>query len=81
VPPPRPPERLHDASIRVDSKVIEETDQEGAKDDNRRWMRYTLDTVGKLDWLHDSQGRPQYPKGFVRQAARVSDAVADLVAP
>lgn len=58
-------------TIRVDSKVIEETDQEGARDDNRRWMRYTLDTVGKVDWLHDGQGRAQYPEGFEELAAKL----------
>jgi hypothetical protein len=27
-------------------------------------MRFTLDTVGKLRWPEDSQGRPLYPEGF-----------------
>jgi type III restriction enzyme len=27
-------------------------------------MRHTLDTVGKLKWPTDSQGRPIYPEGF-----------------
>jgi hypothetical protein len=35
-----------------------------AKGDEVRWMRFTLDTVGKTDWPMDRQGRPQYPDGF-----------------
>jgi type III restriction enzyme len=35
-------------TIRVDSKVVHETDTEGAKSDESRWMRFTLDTVGKI---------------------------------
>ena len=41
-----------------------ETDAEGAKNDESRWMRFTLDTVGKRDWPRDDQGRPIYPEGF-----------------
>lgn len=51
-------------TIRVDSKVVHETDTEGAKSDESRWMRFTLDTVGKTDWPRDSQGRAIYPEGF-----------------
>ncbi len=51
-------------TIRVDSKVVSETDVEGAKNDESRWMRLTLDTVGKIDWPRDDQGRPVYPEGF-----------------
>ncbi len=51
-------------TIRVDSKVVHETDTEGAKDDEHRWMRFTLDTVGRMDWPRDRQGRPVYPDGF-----------------
>lgn len=58
-------------TIRVDSKVIEETDQEGGKDDNKRWMRFTLDTVGKVAWPTDSQGRVLYPDGFEDVAAKL----------
>ncbi len=48
-------------TIRVDSKVAFETDSGEAKDDEKRWMRYTLDTVGRLEWPRDVQGRPLYP--------------------
>jgi type III restriction enzyme len=52
-------------TIRVDSKVIAETDDlEGAKSDENKWMRLTLDMVGKREWPHDRQGRPIYPEGF-----------------
>ncbi len=51
-------------TIRVDSKVIHETDTDGAKGDETRLMRVTLDTVGKMRWPEDKQGRPIYPQGF-----------------
>ena len=58
-------------TIRVDSKVVQETDTEGAKSDEVAWMRFTLDTVGKLDWPRDGQGRPVPPEGFEDLAARL----------
>jgi type III restriction enzyme len=52
-------------TIRVDSKVVEETDAlEGAKGGEARWMRFTLDTVGRRAWPTDRQGRPMYLEGF-----------------
>ena len=51
-------------TIRVDSKVVHETDTGEAKSDEARWMRLTLDTIGKTDWSSDKQGRPIYPEGF-----------------
>jgi len=58
-------------TIRVDSKVVEESDSEGAKSDDVRWMRFTLDTVGKTDWSRDSQGRPIYPENFEELARKM----------
>jgi type III restriction enzyme len=59
-------------TIRVDSKVVAETDDlEGSKDDEKRWMRMTLDTVGKLEWPQDRQGRAIYPEGFADVAGRL----------
>ncbi len=58
-------------TIRVDSKVVHETDVEGAKSDESRWMRSTLDTVGKSAWPTDSQGRPIYPEGFEELAEKL----------
>ena len=51
-------------TIRVDSKVVNETDTGEAKNDESRWMRLTLDTVGKRQWPEDKQGRPIYPTDF-----------------
>jgi type III restriction enzyme len=51
-------------TIRVDSKVVQETDTGQPKSDETAWMRVTLDTVGKTDWPKDRQGRPIYPEGF-----------------
>ncbi len=58
-------------TIRVDSKVVEETDTGEAKSDEARWMRLTLDTVGKTAWPMDRQGRPLYPAGFEELAAEM----------
>jgi type III restriction enzyme len=51
-------------TIVVHSKVVHETDSDAAKSDESRWMRFTLDTVGKSSWPADTQGRPIYPDGF-----------------
>jgi type III restriction enzyme len=51
-------------TIVVHSKVVHETDTGEAKGDESRWMRFTLDTVGKTSWPMDSQGREIYPEGF-----------------
>jgi len=58
-------------TIRVDTKVIRETNVEGAKSDETRWMRFTLDTVGKVNWPTDSQGRPIYPEEFEELAKKL----------
>lgn len=58
-------------TIRVDSKVVQETDTDSAKSDETRWMRLTLDTVGKIDWPKDRQGRPIYPEGFEELAKKL----------
>jgi type III restriction enzyme len=57
-------------TIRVDSKVVKESDG-GAKGDEQRWMRFTLDTVGKTDWTRDGQGQPIYPEKFVETAEKL----------
>ena len=56
-------------TIRVDTRVVHETDrgepgESGSKADEMRWMRFTLDTVGKSDWPRDGQGRALYPEDF-----------------
>jgi len=51
-------------TIRVDSRVVQETDSDQAKSDEATWMRLTLDTVGRTAWPHDRQGSAVYPEGF-----------------
>ena len=58
-------------TIRVDTKVVRESDSGEAKFDEDRWMRVTLDTVGKTDWPRDGQGRPIYPEGFEALAGKL----------
>lgn len=59
-------------TIRVDSKVVHETDTGQAKSDESSWMRLTLDTVGKSDWPLDRLGRPIYPPGFEELAKKLN---------
>jgi type III restriction enzyme len=62
-------------TIRVDTKVVTESDSGasggGAKADEARWMRFTLDTVGKRGWPRDRQGRSIYPPGFEELAKKL----------
>ena len=60
--------RIH--TIRVDARVVSESDSGHAKSDDTQWMRFTLDTVGKTAWPRDSQGRPIYPEGFEELAGK-----------
>lgn len=62
-------------TIRVDSKVVAETDTGHAKSDEARWVRFTLDTVGKIAWPTDPIGRPIYPEGFVELAEKLGRPV------
>lgn len=75
IPPSKLPEFRNSAdetrTIRVDTKVIFETDTEGAKSDEMEWMRCTLDTVGKTCWPSDRQGRPICPEGFEALAKKL----------
>ena len=58
-------------TIRVDSKVVHESDSGEARSDEVRWMRFTLDTVGKTAWPTDRVGRPLYPDGFKELADKL----------
>jgi type III restriction enzyme len=58
-------------TIRVDSKVVHETDTGEAKSDESRWMRLTLDTIGRQYWPTDQQGRPLYPEDFEALATKL----------
>jgi type III restriction enzyme len=59
-------------TLRVDSKVIHETDSEESKSDEARWLRYTLDMVGKTDWPRDLQGHQMYPEEFKQLAEKLN---------
>jgi type III restriction enzyme len=58
-------------TIRVDSKVVQETDSGEARGDESRWMRLTLDTVGRQQWPTDRSGAPIYPEGFEELAGKL----------
>ena len=58
-------------TIRVDTRVVEETDTGEARGDEDRWMRFTLDTVGRLAWPSDRQGRPIFSEGFAGLAEKL----------
>ncbi len=58
-------------TIRVDSKVVHESDSGEAKSSEVRWMRFTLDTVGKTAWPTDQMGRPLYPDEFKELADKL----------
>ena len=68
VPPSGLPEffNMADAvnTIRVDSKVAGELEGGGSQSDEDRWMRFTLDTVGKVDWPRNAGALPIFPEGF-----------------
>jgi type III restriction enzyme len=59
-------------TIVVHSKVVQETDTGAAQSDEARWMRFTLDTVGRLAWPRDSQGRDLTPEGFLELAEKLA---------
>jgi type III restriction enzyme len=67
------PDRM--VTIRVDTKVVHESDSDQAKSDEVSWMRLTLDTVGRREWPRDSQGRPLYPDGFEDLAKKLGRAL------
>ena len=58
-------------TILVHSKVVHQTDAGQGQGDQDRWMRFTLDTVGKTSWPLDAVGRPLYPEGFEELAGKL----------
>lgn len=62
-------------TIRVDSEVAEEVDSDqgdsGAKSEKARWMRWTLNTIGKSEWPRDRAGREMHPDGFLESARKL----------
>lgn len=57
-------------TIRADSAVASESDG-GAKNNEQRWIGFTLATVGKTDWTRDKQGQPIYPEKFLETAEKL----------
>ncbi|HEV2644305.1 MAG TPA: hypothetical protein VGT98_16460, partial [Candidatus Elarobacter sp.] len=51
-------------TIRVDTKAVDDSTADGARGDQVRWMRFTLDTVGRQSWPRDREGRAIHPAGF-----------------
>jgi len=58
-------------TIVMHSRVVQETDSESTKGDEARWMRFTLDTVGKRFWPRNCQGQEIYPEGFAELAKKL----------
>jgi type III restriction enzyme len=58
-------------TIRADTRVVHETDSGHPKSDEDAWMRFTLDTVGKLEWPRDRQGSDLLPDGFMALASKL----------
>jgi len=58
-------------TIVVHSKVLRDTDAGTAKNDEEKWMRHQLDTVGHINWPRDRQGRDIYPEGFEELAKKL----------
>lgn len=58
-------------TICVHSEVQNRLDSGQPKGDEEKWMRHTLDTIGKTEWPADRQGAPQYPEGFEALAEKL----------
>ena len=58
-------------TIVVHAKVVHDTDSGAAKSDEARWMRLTLDTVGRREWPRDSQQREIFQEGFAELAEKL----------
>ena len=58
-------------TICVYSDVQKEIESGNTKSDENRWMRHTLDTIGKLDWPRNRQKQAQYPDGFEELAKKL----------
>ena len=59
-------------TICVYSDMQADIDSGNTKNDENRWMRYTLDTIGKNEWPLDRQKRAQYPEGFEDLAEKLN---------
>jgi type III restriction enzyme len=61
----------HVNTIRVDTKVVMESETDETKSDETKWMRHTLNTVGKTEWPRDKIGRELFPEGFEELATKL----------
>jgi type III restriction enzyme len=50
---------------------VNDSDSDNSKSDEMRWMRFTLDKVGKTNWPSGVQGKPIFPDGFEELAAKL----------
>lgn len=79
IPPSGLPEFKNTATaqntIVVHSKVVDDSDGGASKSDEVRWMRFTLDTVGRMGWPRDRQGRDIMPEGFEELAKKMDRPV------
>lgn len=75
IPPSGLPEFKNSATVQntivVHSKVVDDSDGGASKSDEVRWMRFTLDTVGRMEWPRDRQGRDILPEGFEELAKKM----------
>jgi len=58
-------------TICVYSDMQHDIDAGTAKNDESRWMRHTLATIGRQDWPRDGQQRAHYPDGFAELADKL----------
>jgi type III restriction enzyme len=58
-------------TIVVHSRVVQETDTGSSRSDEARWMRFTLDTIGKRDWPRSAAGQPLFPEGFTELSEKL----------
>lgn len=59
-------------TVRVDSKVVEETESGAAKNDESRKLRFVLDTIGKIEWPGDKP-----PQEYLALAERLNRKAAE----
>ena len=58
-------------TICVYSDMQNDIESGNTRNDESRWMRHTLDTIGKRDWPRDRQSRAQYPDDFEKLAEKM----------
>ena len=61
-------------TIRIDSKVSKEMNSGKSKNDETRWMRFTLATIGKTVWQQEGQENPTCSPEFEALAKKLNRA-------